>query len=57
MRNDDDDDTVMFQLLKTNPYRILVVKPENKLSFGRLKSRWVDSDIKVDRITYCILLW
>ena len=35
----------------TNHNRILIAKPEEKQSFWRLKSRWIDSVIKMDRIT------
>ena len=35
----------------TNPNRILVAKPEEKPPFWRLRSRWIDSVIKMDRIT------
>jgi hypothetical protein len=32
---------------KSNPYRILVGKPEGKRLLGRLRHRWVDN-IKMD---------
>jgi hypothetical protein len=40
---------------KMNAYRILVGKPEGKISLGRPRRRWVDN-IKMD-LRECGLIW